>query len=133
MIERVKLNYRITPARKKIIEIFSDKTNPLSAQKVSLLLTNKNIEVNKTTIYRELDFLLKNGFITELHINSGKKFYESSKLKHHHHLICNHCGVIEDITLKRDLAGEEKRLELEKRFKISNHSLEFFGLCANFQ
>ena len=75
MIERVKLNYRITPARKKIIEIFSDKTNPLSAQKVSLLLTNKNIEVNKTTIYRELDFLLKNGFITELHINSGKKFY----------------------------------------------------------
>lgn len=125
--------YRITPARRKILEIFSRKTKPLSALKISSLLSDDNISVNKTTIYRELDFLLKKGLVRELYINSGKKYYESSSLKHHHHLICSDCGSIEDVFLKNDIEKEEKRLESEKNFKISNHSLEFFGLCAGCQ
>ena len=130
-IHIVKTEYRLTPARKILLEIFKNKSKPLSAKKLSALLSEKSVSVNKTTVYRELEFLEKKGLVKELYINSGKKYYESTKLIHHHHLICSDCGVIEDVILKSDIEVEEKRIESEKNFKINMHSIEFFGLCAN--
>ena len=127
----MKTSYRLTSTRKKLMKMFSDKRRPLTAHKIMDLLTKESIEVNKTTVYRELAFLLKKGFIRELHISMEQRYYESTFLKHHHHLICERCGKIKDVTLSKDLQKEEKRLELEKGFKISSHSLEFFGLCAD--
>jgi Fe2+ or Zn2+ uptake regulation protein len=123
--------YRLTPARKTILDIFSKHTKPLSAIALQDILKNKNIVVNKTTIYRELDFLLKKRFIKQLYLSSDKKLYESANLKHHHHLICTDCGLIEDVSLAKNILEEEKRFESEKQFKILNHSIEFFGLCAD--
>jgi Fe2+ or Zn2+ uptake regulation protein len=126
-------DYRLTPARKNILELFSYSCKPMTAQQILSYLAKNKIFVNKTTIYRELDFLLKKDFIKELHISSGRRYYERTEQKHHHHLICKKCGTIEDVTLIQNLAKEEKRLELEKDFKITDHSLEFFGLCVNCQ
>lgn len=125
--------YRLTPARRALIEIFTDKPQPISVQKIGLTLHDKGVIVNKTTIYRELNFLLEKKLIQEVLINSKKSFYESAKLEHHHHFICNSCGEIDDVILDKDLSQTEKTLERKKKIKIEKHSLEFFGLCAKCQ
>ncbi len=123
----------MTSSRRALFEIFLNTTKPLSVAKIILMLNDKGILVNKTTVYRELDFLLHEGVVSEVIINSGKRYYESTELRHHHHLICNHCGTIRDVVLQNDLGNEEIKIEKENGFKIQNHSLEFFGLCINCQ
>ena len=57
--------------------------------------------VNKTTICRELDFLMGKGLIKEIEFGEGKKRYEiDSGSDHHHHLICLNCKKVEDVDLK---------------------------------
>lgn len=113
------------------MQIFSTQKKPFSVGKLGIVFKENSHKVNKTTLYREIDFFVKIGTIKEVFINSAKKYYESSDLKHHHHAICNSCGGVEDVYLKRDVIGQHKRLESTLGFRVKDHSLEFFGLCSN--
>jgi len=124
-------SFRITPARRGLIQIFSETKNPLSVSEIKSLLALKGININKTTVYRELSFLLQSNLIQEVYLDARKVFYESCSLGHHHHFVCKNCGELEDVFLGKELKDLEKKLEKEKGFKIKKHSLEFFGLCAN--
>lgn len=124
--------HRITPIRNKILEILGDSTQPISAPALLESVKSSNEGVNKTTIYRELDFLKLKDFISEVEFGDGKKRYELND-GHHHHLICLNCKKIEDVDLKTDLSEEEKKIEKETGFKIQSHSLEFFGFCKDCQ
>ncbi|KKR72638.1 MAG: hypothetical protein UU14_C0003G0001, partial [Candidatus Roizmanbacteria bacterium GW2011_GWB1_40_7] len=53
--------FRIGRVRKNIVELFENSTKPISAQDIVELLFHKNISANKTTVYRELDFLREKG------------------------------------------------------------------------
>ena len=125
--------FKITKARKFILRIFSKRKKPINAINLLHLLHKKGLEVNKTTVYREINFLLEQGLIHEVYIDPKKVYYESTGLKHHHHLVCNNCRKIEDVVLEQDLSDTELRIEKQKGFKVENHSLEFFGLCFNCQ
>lgn len=120
---------RITKIRKGIIKIFSDASIPFSANQIEQRLSRAGINVNKATIYRELQFLLKNGFIVEVYLHPSEVSYESSELKHHHHLVCDKCGSIDNVTncLADKLEGE---IYKKKGFRIKKHTLEFYGTCA---
>lgn len=87
---------------------------------------------NKTTIYRELFFLLENNFIKEVEFGDGKKRYEITLNKpHHHHVVCLNCKEIVNIPLEKELDEEENKIEKITNFKLTSHMLEFFGLCPN--
>lgn len=118
--------FRITQARIKLLKILEKSTQPIEA---SDLVTK--IKVNKTTIYRELDFLEAQNLITESDFGDGKKRYELTSKGHHHHIVCTKCDKVECIDVQADLEKEQLRLEKENNFKINSHSLEFFGLCGD--
>lgn len=124
--------HRITPIREKIIDLISKSESPLSAPELQEFFLISKIKVNKTTIYRELDFLLQKTLINEVEFGDGKKRYELND-GHHHHLICLNCSKIEDVDLETDLSREQSKIEKETGFKIKSHSLEFFGYCKNCQ
>lgn len=124
--------HRITPIRTRILEILGGSGQPISAPDLLESVNSSNEGVNKTTIYRELDFLQSKDLISEVEFGDGKKRYELND-GHHHHLICLNCKKIEDIDLKTDLSEEEKNIEKKTGFKIQIHSLEFFGLCKSCQ
>lgn len=128
-----KQGQRLTPARKKIAEIFSEE-KPLTAAKLLEMLSKKGVKVNKTTVYRELGFLLKEDLIREVSLGSDKKFYESNLLEHHHHLVCKNCKTaleVENEELEGNIEKLIRKMKKQKGFSIKEHSLEFFGLCAN--
>lgn len=134
IISKLKLEgYRITPARAKIIDIFIKSSSPISAIDLIQDFKKIKIDINKTTIYRELEFLLNKNLIREVEFGEGKKRYELEMGKHHHHLVCLNCKKVEDVDLEMDLSVEEKKIEKETGFKIDSHSLEFFGFCKDCQ
>ncbi len=125
--------YRITSTRKAVLETFVDEAKPISAEGLIKNLARKKLYPNKTTIYRELDTLRAGGFIKEVQLGLDRRVYEVTSLGHHHHLICTKCDCIEDIHMENDMIAYERNIMKKKSFKVFDHSLEFFGLCARCQ
>ena len=115
---------RMTPIREKILELLNHTRTPVSVPDVL-----KDVPVNKTTIYREMETLTSKGYLTEVDFGDGIKRYELSLKGHHHHLVCVKCRSITDYVLPRDFTREEKRIARTKKFTVLRHTLEFFGLC----
>lgn len=127
LIERLKnKKKRITPARIKILKILCSTPSPITAETLV-----KKVNVNKTTSYRELEFLLKNEIIQEVDFGDGTKRYELKELKHHHHLVCLRCKSVQDISFNENLEKEEIKIKKYQRFQVLRHDLEFFGYCHN--
>ncbi len=109
----------------RVQEVLSTKIGPAD---VSELV--KKMHVNKTTVYRQLEKLVQSGAVQELEFGDGKKRYEAARDGHHHHLVCNNCHAVTCFELDNDLQDLEKKIRFKKGFKVMNHNLEFFGLCA---
>jgi Fe2+ or Zn2+ uptake regulation protein len=122
-------NHRQTKVRKALLKIFAQDNKPFSVPEILAFLQKENLTPNKTTIYRELEFLIEKDIIHEVRLGDRKTRYETTAQDHHHHLICIKCKKIEDVLLTIDVDSEEKRIEKEKKFKVLHHSLEFFGVC----
>lgn len=124
--------HRLTNTRKATLAIFASTKHPLSAQEIITELESRKLKVNKTTVYRELDFLLAQKLIRELDLMEGKKRYEIvTKDDHHHHLICRLCSLIQCVEMPGDLSRIEKQILKEHKFIVQDHILEFFGVCEN--
>jgi Fe2+ or Zn2+ uptake regulation protein len=123
---------RITIVRREIITILSESHKPLSANELIKTLLSRRISANKTTVYRQLDLLQEYDMIHEIRFHDRTRRYELMKENskdHHHHLVCLKCKTIEDINFKEDLARQEKTILNKKGFKVTQHALEFFGIC----
>ena len=124
--------HRLTKARLAIIETLLGASGPLSAQEI---LTAKNVRAaskEKTTIYRELDFLIEEGLSRTVDLRDGKRRFEISLHDdHHHHLVCTGCDRVECVELPKHLDEIEAELSKKHKFLIKSHTLEFFGLCRD--
>ena len=120
---------RITKSRSGIIQILTRSKYPVCVEEIIKLLKKNNIYINKTTVYREIEFLKKYKLIRNADFGDGKMRFEPLTQKHHHHVICVKCSRVEDIVLKTDIRLEQSRIQELVNYKVLNHSLEFFGLC----
>lgn len=125
--------YRFARIRKAILDLLVKSPHPLSSPDIQQLLSKKKIDANKTTVYRQLAFLKEQNLIRELQFKDNAKRYEIVTKNHHHHIVCVDCGHIEDVEAEKDLYYLEKKIAQEKKFKVENHSLEFFGICQKCQ
>ncbi len=125
--------HRITKVRSAMLKILAHNEKPLAVPELIERLKEAGIIVNKTTVYREIEFLQSQNMVKSIYLGEDKKRYELVGEDHHHHLICISCEKVEDVELSNDLTHEEKRIQKEKKFKIQRHSLEFFGLCRKCQ
>ncbi len=131
VLELKRKKHRITKARKALLQIFIEQERPLSVDEIRTALTSAGISINKTTVYRELEFLCNNSLVEELQFNERKKRYELNNY-HHHHLVCEKCFKVEEIDareLEKTLTEVEKNMAHTKRFGVVRHALEFTGLC----
>jgi Fe2+ or Zn2+ uptake regulation protein len=119
---------RMTQTRKKILNLLENSSHPLTADQLL-----SQINVNKTTIYRQLESLTKSGLLQAVNFGGRKIRYELTSLGHHHHLVCNHCESVTDIVLSEDLNKLASASPTAKNFRITSHYLEFFGLCNRCQ
>lgn len=125
---------RITPVRTALLEIFSSRTEPFTPQELLRKLAERGYSANKTTVYRQLETLLRYGMVQEVHFPDRVTLYElTSENGHHHHLVCLKCQNVEDISFVTELEQQEKAIWKKSSFKVLQHSLEFFGICKTCQ
>lgn len=121
---------RITPIRAALIEALDKTRKPATTQELLAALARRGLSANKTTVYRQLEVLLRYNIAAEIHFTDRAKRYELARVGgHHHHLVCLKCGRVEKIILPADLEPQEKKIRQKNQFKVLQHSLEFFGRC----
>ncbi|MEO5357837.1 MAG: transcriptional repressor [Nitrospirae bacterium YQR-1] len=129
-----KSGFRLTRARKQILEIIYASVAPLSIVDIIAELSARNLPVNKTTVYREVTFLQNQNVVEGIDLGDGKMRYElrhdGSHHHHHHHLVCLKCRKVECIHFDNCLVEEQRKVSELWNFKIINHSLNFFGFCC---
>lgn len=123
---------RVTKTRRAVLSLLLKSEAPVSAAKILTVLKKQNLEVNRTTIYRELDSLLAQDLIREVKIARHPSLFELAN-GHYHHLVCTACQKIKTVAMEDALASQEKELARQEKFKITGHSLEFYGLCNKCQ
>jgi Fe2+ or Zn2+ uptake regulation protein len=123
---------RITKLRQAMIGLFCQVSHPQSAGALMMALLKKGISVNKTSVYRELQFLTENQVIKSVTLSDQESLYELVG-DHHHHIVCRDCKVVEDVRvdgIEDALHVLEKGIARKSNFSDLNHSLEFFGQCS---
>ncbi len=120
---------RLTRARKALVELLAQAGAPKSIPDMQASFKRLNISFHKTTLYREIDFLVAEGIVKEV-IVSGEKCYYELVGEHHHHAVCLQCGDIQDILIQEDFSNIERELSRNSGFRVADHSVEFFGWCS---
>ena len=127
-----KKGYRASATRNFILELLEKDDKPLSVFEFQKILKKNNLSVNKTTVYREINLLKKEGLILEIQLQENNKRYELSSKKHHHHIVCIKCNKITDFINNDSEKIIKKVLKNTPDFvRITNHSFELFGLCKS--
>lgn len=130
--------YRLTIPRQAILDALSKTSKHLSAEDIYMTVHKAYPAVGLTTVYRTLELLVQMGLVFKFDFGDGRARYELSEgpksIGHHHHLVCTGCGRIIDYTDFIDeelelLSQTEKGLSKKYNFKISNHLIQFYGLC----
>jgi Fur family ferric uptake transcriptional regulator len=129
---------RWTAPREAILDLLSRSKRHLSAKEIYASLYDLYPGIGLTTVYRTMDLLNRTGIINKIAASDNQARYElksQGDQDHHHHLICTHCGKIidykefedEELTL---IKKTERRLSKKYNFKISDHNIEFIGICG---
>jgi Fur family ferric uptake transcriptional regulator len=125
-------SFKATPARVAVMQFLESTEQPVDVQMIINYLKKRNVDADPATIFRMMHDFLQKGITRQIQLLEGKARYELSNKKHHHHLICTSCGKIEEV--EGDFLKQmEEEIYKDKKFRVIDHSLEFFGLCADCQ
>ena len=130
--------HRLTVPRRAILEVLSNSEDHLSVEDIYITVHGKYPAIGLTTVYRTLDLLVQTGVVFKFDFGDGRARYELAEgpkgARHHHHLVCTKCGRVIDYTDFIDdeielLSRTEKGLSKKFNFQITNHLIQFYGLC----
>ncbi len=125
---------KYTEQREIVLSILIHAEDHLSAEEVYNEIKAKHTESNIgiATVYRALSFLEEVDLITSITFGSDGKKYESNAKSHHDHLICTECGKIVEF-LDDEIEKRQERIAKKNKFKITNHSMQLYGICGDCQ
>lgn len=125
-----KAGLKITGPRLKILHILeTGESRHWSAEGIYKALLEMGDDIALATIYRVLTQFETAGLVVRHHFEGGASFFELDDGKHHDHLVCIHCGSVQEFV---DPIIEERQLAIAKEmnFQMSDHHLNIFGLCS---
>ncbi len=122
--------FRLTKVRTAMVKILFDENRPLTSSDIQAQLSALHVKADRTTVYRELLFLLEHDVVKTVRFADHKIHYEICT-DHHHHLVCTKCNKEIEIVLGEHQEEKEKEIYKREHFKVISHSLEFYGLCGS--
>ena len=101
----------------------------VSAQQLHRQLTQHGSVIGLATVYRTLNTLVADGLADSL-VNAGESLFRDCSKDHHHHLICNGCGIAVEIEAEQAEAWATK-VAKDHGFTDVSHTIDIFGLCSS--
>ncbi len=117
---------KATPGRISLLTLLSKEPKPLTVAAIK-----KKSSKDTVTLYRALEDFVTAGIVRRIDFAHSHAHYEIvAGRKHHHHVICKKCELVEDIYLC-EFGNLEKSVLAETKgfYAITDHALEFFGMC----
>ena len=122
-----------TPARRQtwqkdaVLHCLGNGEGFVSAQQLHKQLTQHGSVIGLATVYRTLNSLVADGLADSL-VNAGESLFRDYSKDHHHHLICNDCGIAVEIEAKQ---AEEwaSKVAQDNGFTDVSHTIDIFGTC----
>jgi Fur family peroxide stress response transcriptional regulator len=113
-----------------IVDILAKSSGHPSVEDIYAQLQDTFPTMSLATVYRNILLIKSMGEVLELGFPDGSNRYDGNKPYPHPHVICIQCKKIIDLSLE-SLVDIEKEVANETKFKILNHTLNFFGVCSN--
>jgi Fur family ferric uptake transcriptional regulator len=121
--------YRLTEARRAVVETVEKSTRALTPVEVYDMARKRYRALGLVTVYRTLEKLEELHLIQRVHQPQGCQAFISAGAGHQHLLLCRNCGQVEFFD-SDDLDGLTKTISKRTGYKINEHWLQLFGLCA---
>ena len=123
---------RMTGPRRAILNVIETANKHLDASQILRKAQRSDPSVDRSTVYRTLGLLKRQGLIDELdlmHLNGEGHYYERKLGRDHIHMACLRCGKITEFVSER-FDSLKSQLEQECRFRILVARLEVGGYCT---
>ncbi len=118
-----------TKQRKQIIEILVNSIEPITSEEIYKKITESGENISLSTIYRNIEKLLKNNILIKDYTDSAVARYSIKNNEHRHRLKCMKCN--KTVELKEcPLENIGEKIESDTGFKLKEHKLELAGYCS---
>ena len=124
---------RMTQQRRAILSVIETARKHLDAAQILRKAQKIDASVDRSTVYRTLRLLKRQGLIDELdlmHINGEGHYYERKLERDHIHMACLRCGKIEEF-VSDSFERLKQQVEQDCRFRVLVSRLEIGGYCAS--
>jgi Fur family ferric uptake transcriptional regulator len=124
---------RLTGPRRAVLDALAGSRVPLTVAEIHARLGPRR--ANIVSVYRALHLLVRLGLARATDETREGWRYELHEqfTGHHHHLICQGCGRIEDlhgcVLADQVLEALARSLRRSRQFQLTEHELRLFGLC----
>jgi Fur family ferric uptake transcriptional regulator len=124
---------RTTPTRDALVAVLARAGRPVTIPEILA----EDAELAQSSAYRNLVVLEQAGVVHRIVTNAEFARFELAEDltgDHHHHLICEECGAVQDVPaspgIERALRGAIEQIERETGFRTTNHRIDLVGVCA---
>lgn len=120
---------RATAARTAIAAAIAETSRSFTAQELHERLL-ETTPVGLVTVYRTLTLFEERGLVRPAGRRGNEALYSACDMnEHHHHLICEDCGAVEESTVCH-CGNLERDLDRRHGFVLSSSVANYYGLCA---
>ena len=123
------MGLKATYPRLKVLDIFrKGDSRHMSAEDVYRALMAENVEIGLAIVYRVLTQFEQAGLLTRSQFDSGKAVFELNEGDHHDHLVCTHCGRVEEF-YDEEIERRQHNVAKEHNFLLTGHAMALYGVC----
>lgn len=122
---------KVTESRLEVLRLLSRTRRPTPAPTIVKKMRRQSRY--PATTYRVLDDLKTAGLIRHLDFQQTHAYYELSDTGDHHHIVCQICRKVEGFVGCGINTIRKRALKQSNFSKVTQHSLELFGLCNQCQ
>lgn len=116
--------------REKMMEIMKGLYSHPTAEEIYFLVKQKDPAISKSTVYRNLSFLVQKGILQQIAVSKGPDRYDYKKdRREHEHVVCSCCGKVYDFYYNFDRESLKKSIEEQTGVEIPDDGMTIKGIC----
>ena len=119
---------RATRQRLTVLDALRGRPDAITAQELHGELRTAGEPVGLTTVYRTLASLADAGLL-DAFTRDGEQAFRLCSDDHHHHLICEMCNRVDEITAE-EVERWVDAVASRRAFRVTGHRADVFGVCA---
>lgn len=118
-----------TLPRLKVLELLENVEGlHLTAEAIHRKLLDSGEEIGLATVYRALTQFEAAGLVTRHHFEGGQAVFELERGTHHDHIVCVHCGRVEEF-FDKVIEKRQNTIAEQHGFTLRDHSMTLYGEC----